>query len=939
MPTRKKTRISKQSGCIRRTTATAGIRRKDMIDSNRFSTGAYIQESSGKFHALIEKIRDLDAKDQKEDGVKYKHLIFTDIREASFGAKALAGYLVSAGYELRMGLQKKVVRRKGKEVETKTGETVFVEKDPVPGGSNGFALLQSVPLWKNPLSVTTKKRILSAFNSRPDNIHGEHVRIIILDSKFKEGIDLFDVKYVHLLEPPIATSDLKQAVGRATRYCGQKGLRFIPNKGWPLDVFIYNVELPGRAPFRETDQKVDAHSLMLIHSGLDLALLNLTEELTRLAIVSAVDYDLCYKINNFKLEEAVADAVDAVAEVAAVAAVVEMDQAGGATVHNINEMTPQKIALCGKRKNKLFPFTRLEIIEKAREMGWKVPRDIKRLEACELLKSHPELLKTLIKSVRSKEVQPGSIQEFSPFSRFPSPRSLGATPYSGVDRLFATPKTAKSSQKTPYSGIAQLFATPEASAKTLKTIANLPYAEFQTAIASLYRDFAWESPIVRSGCDTVAAASYGRPVTFTRTQDFIRHYLTPASPFKGLLAWHSVGTGKTCMAVAAATTAFEAAGYNILWVTRNALMADVYKNIFGSVCSAPLIRAIEEDGLVVPTDRKEAKRILSRSWFAPITYRMLQNALKKENALGRSLFAANPTDPLRKTFLIIDEIHKLQDGDLAPSEAADFKFIQQAIWKSYEESGTESVRPLLMTATPIADNPAELFEILNILITEEKRRLPPLDEFREKFVDEQGRISREGREFFQERAKGLISYLNREFDPTTFAQPRFHSVVVPVGEARVPTLDTLVDTCTADITVPEQDSGAAAASDCDMLTKEMEQEIAMVQKRQVIAEIKREFKHRIRTCKAERKRAQKAHEAAMKMVVKEATKCFRKTRKAHTALRNASQLKAVEKCLAKPTPSAFPSLADFKEFVQHKYEKREEGDFSSVNAVKLSDNE
>jgi hypothetical protein len=244
-----------------------------------------------------------------------------------------------------------------------------------------------------------------------------------------------------------------------------------------------------------------------------------------------------------------------------------------------------------------------------------------------------------------------------------------------------------------------------------------------------------------------------------------------------------------------------------------------------------------------------------------------------------------------------------------------------------------------MTATPIADNPAELFEILNILIAEEKRRLPPLDEFREKFVDEQGRISEDGREFFQERSKGLISYLNREFDPTTFAQPRFHNVVVPVGEARVPTLDTLVDTCTANITVPEQDSATTSASDCDLIMKEMEREIAMVQKRQDIAKIKREFKHRIRTCKAERKRTQKAHEAAMKMAVKEATLCFRKTRKAHTELRNMSQLKAVEQCLSKPTSSAFPSLADFKEFVQHKYEKKEEGNFSSVDAVKVTNND
>jgi hypothetical protein len=212
--------------------------------------------------------------------------------------------MIANGYDLRMGMEKKMIKRHGEMVETKTGETVFVDKAPVEGGSNGFAIVQSLPLWKNPLSVKTKKDMLRVFNSRPDNIHGERLRIILLDSKFKEGIDLFDVKYVHLLEPPIANSDLKQAVGRATRFCGQKGLSFVPNKGWALQVYIYSVQLPKRAPFlyqEDEEDHVDAHALMLAKSGIDLALLNLTKELTVLAISSSVDYDLNYRINNFDI--------------------------------------------------------------------------------------------------------------------------------------------------------------------------------------------------------------------------------------------------------------------------------------------------------------------------------------------------------------------------------------------------------------------------------------------------------------------------------------------------------------------------------------------------------------------------------------------------------------------------------------------------------------
>lgn len=78
--------------------------------------------------------------------------------------------------------------------------------------------------------------MLAEYNSRPENVYGQSMRFIVFDSGFKEGIDLFDVKYVHIYEPSMTLADLKQTVGRATRTCGQKGLRFQPGIGWPLYV-------------------------------------------------------------------------------------------------------------------------------------------------------------------------------------------------------------------------------------------------------------------------------------------------------------------------------------------------------------------------------------------------------------------------------------------------------------------------------------------------------------------------------------------------------------------------------------------------------------------------------------------------------------------------------------------------------------------------------
>ena len=538
---------------------------------------------------------------------------------------------------------------------------------------------------------------------------------------------------------------------------------FESRAGWRLHVYIYNTILPKGEPFileRKGDD-VSAHNLMLEKSGLDLALLNLTQEITVLAIQSAVDYELNYNINNFKIEEALLD---------------------------------------------------------------------------------------------------------------------GA----GVQASFNKPASS--------------------------------------AFLEEFKEYKWTKPFVKNGCEM--AMEKGKAASFTKTQDFIRHYFTPERPIKGLLAWHSVGTGKTCMAVAAATTKFEQAGYSILWVTRNALMADVYKNIFGVVCSIPLMKA------VIPDDPKKQKRMLSKSWNAPISYRTFQNALEKKNELGRTLYKRNATDPLYKTFLVIDEIHKLQDGDLSAAEAADFHTIQDYIFKSYAASGENSVRPLLMTATPITDSPKELFEIVNTLIPAVEDRIMGLEEFREKYTDEDGAILAAGKKYYKEKAQGLVSYLNREFDPTTFAQPKFQTISVKLEEPASADIPKFIDEYMKQIGIDSLVAEEIKEKDCDADLRKAQQtiddEITAVEeqlKEETVGVEKRALRSRIQDLKQLMKDAALRHKTKRNKCLrtnKEFAKVELKTRKAfmgklikemkkkYDALVDAggsSQLKDLEKCFQYKRPA------------------------------------
>lgn len=763
-------RISKKATCIRRAAATARLKRSMLPDGKRASPELLTSAVSAKYAELVRRIRDLDEIDMMDHGTRFKHFIFTDLRESQFGAKAIAAFLLAGGFNFVMKNVPKQRKYHGEMVDTKMGTTVLsLPSEPDINGSDNFAILQSQPLWHNPMTVELKKSIIGNYNSRPDNIHGEYLRILVLDSKYKEGIDLFDVKYVHILEPPISAADLKQAVGRATRFCGQRGLNFVPGYGWPLQVYIYNTEIPNVDPFRLGDgQKVSAHDLMLHYSGLDLGLINLTKMISVLAINSAVDYALNYDVNNYKVETDLYETSDLddilVAEV-------EMHGGGGGAntvvaIRSIDEITPEVLSRCYKRKSALFPFYASKMRRIARERGIRFPRRARRAWFCDFLSSNQDYLDTLLAAPTLEEDRVNEETQINESETnaniiFPTPRpSVASTPTGDID---------------------------------LHTLAKLPFELFQREIQVRYERFTWAPPEIVDKCTSGPFTAPGTPLEFTNTQNFIRTYLTPSSPFKGLLAWHSVGTGKTCMAIAA-SGAFESAGYNILWVTRNALMADVYKNIFGAVCSLPIRRKIAA-GLQIPTDPAAQKRLLGKGFFGPISYRTFQNALMKQNELGRYLYSRN-ADPLHKTFLIIDEVHKLYDGDLLASEAADFSKIQNYIFKSYETSGSDSVRPLLMTATPISDKPAVLFDIINTLIDAPSQRLMNFDAFRKKYTDSNGNINNDGKDYFQERVKGLISYLNREYDPTTFAQPVFHTINIGIGGEDDITAMNIASKCT-----------------------------------------------------------------------------------------------------------------------------------------------
>ena len=152
---------------------------------------------SPKLTTMLDKIKELDTKDMNREGKLFKHFIFSDVKEGGYGSKIIASALSANGYH---------------NCFSPTNNGYNVKTPEVHPNKNTYGLLSSTSIYDKPINLKTAKNIVTMYNKRPDNVYGENMRFIILDSGFKEGIDLFDVKYVHIFETPKNTADLTQAV-------------------------------------------------------------------------------------------------------------------------------------------------------------------------------------------------------------------------------------------------------------------------------------------------------------------------------------------------------------------------------------------------------------------------------------------------------------------------------------------------------------------------------------------------------------------------------------------------------------------------------------------------------------------------------------------------------------------------------------------------------
>jgi len=270
-------------------------------------------------------------------------------------------------------------------------------------------------------------------------------------------------------------------------------------------------------------------------------------------------------------------------------------------------------------------------------------------------------------------------------------------------------------------------------------------------------------------------------------QKMLQNYISPFTPYKNLLIFHGVGTGKTCTSISIAE------GFRdyirkirettnkrpfIYIIAASEAENNFKKELFGSCPKKQYITDAEREKLKSLSEltSKEGKmqyesyrkQLESRltdpsqgGYYRFMGYRKFQNRtlgarfrtdtrklIRLEGDVQRK-HSRQPIENLDDSILIIDEAHNIKADDWTRT----LKFVI---------ARSKNLRVILLTATPMKNKPTEIIELLNFLLPKERK-------LKRKQVFDKDKLLPKGLDKIREAAKGVVSYL-RGVNPYTFPE-------------------------------------------------------------------------------------------------------------------------------------------------------------------------
>ena len=185
-------------------------------------------------------------------------------------------------------------------------------------------------------------------------------------------------------------------------------------------------------------------------------------------------------------------------------------------------------------------------------------------------------------------------------------------------------------------------------------------------------------------------------------QMLLRNMISKNTIYDNILVYHALGTGKTCTSITIAEGFKEYLanmGRKVVVLVKNDNIKQNFVNELMSLCTGNTYvtdseRARDSERSERSDRTRVNKEIENNYWF--LNYGTFVNRVLSKRPTSK------PITNLSNTVIIVDEAHNITNNDI-------YTALHFVLSKSH------NYRLVLLTATPIRDNPKEIFEMSNIL--------------------------------------------------------------------------------------------------------------------------------------------------------------------------------------------------------------------------------
>lgn len=288
-------------------------------------------------------------------------------------------------------------------------------------------------------------------------------------------------------------------------------------------------------------------------------------------------------------------------------------------------------------------------------------------------------------------------------------------------------------------------------------------------------------------------------------QKFVKYFISPNTPYNGVLLFHAVGSGKTCSAISIAESfiPYLKNTKNII-LTRRDNIKDQFLNNFKYGCTGDKYLNESERSFLAYAQKHKGKYDKEVEYINDKAKKLIEYNGKQlkgnyyfysHEVFVNRIFGIGAKDigkqqhikpeDFNNSVVIVDEVHYAQERDKAGDPT-----LYEAL-KVFLE-GAKNIKLILLTATPNFNEPYEIADIVNLLrLNDNLALMPSGDDFMEmmygihRYSKNKDTVfenisdykpTKTGIKLFQKYIQGYISFLSG-YDPKSFPKIQYEGKV------------------------------------------------------------------------------------------------------------------------------------------------------------------